>query len=93
MLPSPGSGLRVVSVSVQVTPVRVHAVVDAWLGHTGAGKLHDVEIVAVIEVVELWGPQHLRFLIESGVFAELQVIEVAELIERNYFGDFVAMEV
>ena len=50
------------------------------------------EIVGVVQVIELRRTQYLRFLVESGVIAEVQVIEFAELIERNDVGDFVAMD-
>ena len=64
--------------------------IDAALGRAGAGQLHDDEVVGVVQVVELRRAQDLRFFVEVGVCAEVQVVEHAELIERNDVGDFVA---
>jgi hypothetical protein len=93
MLPSPGSPqFRVRAAPVQVTSIRVDTAFDARRYLAGAVKFHDAEIVGVVQVVELRRTQYLRFLVESGVVAEVQVIESAELIERNDVGDFVAMD-
>ena len=93
VLPSSDTGLCVVSASVNVTPIRIDAVFAARPGPAGAGEVHDVEIVGVVQVVKLRSPQYLGFLIEGGVVAEVQVIKVAEFIEGNDVGDFIAMEV
>jgi hypothetical protein len=93
MLPSPGPRrLRVGAASVQVTMVRIDAAFNGRLCLAGAVEFHDAEIVGVVQVIELRRAQYLRFLVESGVVAEVQVIELAELIERNDVGDFVAMD-
>ena len=87
VLPAPGHQLRVAITAVRVTPKRI----DAALGHAGAGQVHDDEVVGVVQVIELRRSQDLRFFVEVRVCAEIQVVEPAELIERNDVGDFVAI--
>jgi len=77
---------------VRVTSIRVDAAFNAWLRRTRAVKLHDAQIVGVVQIIEFRRAQYLRFLVESGVVAEVQVIEFAELIKRDDVGDFVAMD-
>jgi hypothetical protein len=76
---------------VRVASIRVDAAFNAWLRRTRAVKLHDAEIVGGVQIIEFRRAQYLRFVVESGVVAEVQVIEFAELIERNDVGNFVAM--
>jgi hypothetical protein len=86
VLPSPGHQLRVGPGSVRITPTGV----DAALGRAGAGQVHDDEVVGVVQIVEFGRAQDLRFFVEGGVCAEVQVVQLAELIERNDVGDFIA---
>jgi hypothetical protein len=92
MLSSAGGPLRVTLASVRVASIRVDAAFNAWLRRTRAVKLHDAQIVGVVQIIEFRRAQYLRFLVESGVVAEVQVIEFAELIKRDDVGDFVAMD-
>jgi hypothetical protein len=93
MLPSAGTRrLRIGAAPLQVTSIRVDAGFNARRYLAGAVKFHDAEIVGVVQVIKLRCTQDLRFLVESGVVAEVQVIELAELIKRNDVGDFVAMD-
>jgi hypothetical protein len=92
MLPSTPAQIRIASTAAQLRPVRVGPRQDTRLDLAGAGQRQDSEIVGVVQVVELGRPQDLRFLVEGGVIAKVQVIEVAELIERDDVGDFVAVE-
>jgi len=46
------------------------------------------KVVGVVHVVELGRAHDLRIAIERGVRHEVQVGEVAELVERNDVGDF-----
>jgi hypothetical protein len=92
MLPPAGGHFRVAPASAQVRPGRVDAAFDARLDLTGAVKLHDSQVVGVVQVVKLRRAQHLRLLVEGGVVAEVQVVEVPEFIERDDVGDLVAVE-
>ncbi len=94
--PAPGgSGERLAVLSAPL-PGNVDA--DRSVGRLRARRAgcsqplrHD--LVGVVEVVELRSAQHLRLFVESGVVAELQVVEVAEFpefVEGNDVGDFVA---
>ena len=62
----------------QVAPVRCDQAFGAGLGLAGAVEIHDDEIVGVVQVVEFGGPQDLRFFVECGVVAEVQVVEVTD---------------
>ena len=73
-------------------PVRVYTPFDAQLDRAGAGQRQDSEVVGVVQVIELGRPQDLRLCVECGIIAKVQVIEVAELVERDDFGDLVAVE-
>jgi hypothetical protein len=86
VLPAAGYQLRLALIAVHVTPKRV----DAVLGRAGVGQLHDDEVVGVVQIVKLRRAQDLRLFVEVGICAEVQVVEHAELIERNDVGDFVA---
>ena len=59
-------------------------------------------VVGLVQVVEFGRQQHLRFVVEGGVVAEVEVAEIADLVaqirvievetvEREDLGDFVAM--
>src|SRR5947209_2138338 len=65
---------------------------EAMFGCAGAQEVEDGEIVGVIEVVEFRGAKNLRFLVESGVLAEVPIGQSAEFVERNDVGDFVAVD-
>src|SRR6201999_1621493 len=68
----------------------------------GGPQPHRRDIVDLVQVVEFGSQQYLRFVIErgviaevqiaevTGVFAEIQVIEI-EAVERQDFGDLVAV--
>ena len=62
------------------------------LGRAGSGEVEDGEVVRVVEVIEFGGAEDLRFFLKRGVFAEVQVGQFAEFVERDDVGDFVAME-
>jgi hypothetical protein len=93
---TPGSVCAVGVNCTPVQPVRVGAGASLfWFGVElgGTGQPQDGQIVGVVQVVELRRPQDLRFLVKGGVVAEVQVIEVAELVERDDVGDLVAVEI
>ena len=47
----------------------------------GIGQPQRGQIVDLVYIVELGGQQHLLFVVEGGVVAEVQVIEVTEVME------------
>ena len=72
-----------------------------WGSGGGGRQPQRSQIVDLIQIVELGREQHLSFVIERRVVAEVQVVEFAgvrefqvvevKAVQRQNFGDFVAV--
>lgn len=96
--PRDGGGVRLVvglvkPVGHEVRIGVVCAALHAGIRLAGSGQPQRGQIVGVMQVVQFGCPQDLHLAVEGGVVAEVQIVEAAELVERDDVGDLVGVEV